>query len=195
LLFASAKSSEKETERVSTLTVDCSGGDYGACDELFHTGTNVDYARTCGEFFEDPIPGGTCAERVARDQEKLRAGCADGDFADCDELYFQSDGGSEAEEFGATCGGLTEGDNAGACEETNGGTDPLPFTRGDDAALDALWDSCAAGDFASCDALYSESDSGSGYEEFGSTCGHRIDATDGACEDELGASGASRSSS
>lgn len=44
---------------------------------------------------------------------------------------------------------------------------------GDDPALDALWDQCAAGDGAACDDLYLESPFGSAYEEFGDTCGHR----------------------
>lgn len=44
-------------------------------------------------------------------------------------------------------------------------------TYGDNAELDALWDSCAAGDMAACDDLYFESPLGSEYEEFGDTCG------------------------
>lgn len=46
---------------------------------------------------------------------------------------------------------------------------------GDDAALDALWDGCAAGDMTSCDDLYRESPFGSEYEVFGDTCGGRSD--------------------
>src|SRR5665648_812338 len=40
---------------------------------------------------------------------------------------------------------------------------------GDDATLDALWDACAAEDWASCDQLYFDSPLGSEYEAFGDT--------------------------
>jgi hypothetical protein len=36
----------------------------------------------------------------------LEAGCAVGIWSDCDSLYWLSDVGSEAEWFGATCGGI-----------------------------------------------------------------------------------------
>jgi hypothetical protein len=176
-----AKRSAQVTERVSTLTVNCAGGDYAACDDLFRTGANVDYARTCGDSLDDPIPGGTCEERAARDQQKLRAGCIDGNFDDCDELWVSAELDSAAEEFGATCGGRTDGQIPGACEATNGGEDPLPFTRGDDATLDGLWTKCEAGDGGACDDLYSESPSGSDYEDFGLTCGNRTDGSQDSC--------------
>jgi hypothetical protein len=48
-----------------------------------------------------------------------------------------------------------------------------PFTYGDDAELDALWDGCAAGDGAMCDTLFDTAPLGSDYERFGSTCGDR----------------------
>ncbi len=41
---------------------------------------------------------------------------------------------------------------------------------GSDPALDALADACYASIYASCDTLYSESPSGSGYEAYGDTC-------------------------
>lgn len=44
---------------------------------------------------------------------------------------------------------------------------------GDDASLDALWDSCEAGDMAACDDLYFASPIGSEYEAFGDSCGNR----------------------
>ena len=74
LLFVSAKRSEtrREAQRarrpkhVSALTVDCAGGDNAACDDLFATGTNVDYARTCGGSRDKPIAGGTCEERATQ---------------------------------------------------------------------------------------------------------------------------------
>jgi hypothetical protein len=43
-------------------------------------------------------------------------GCAAGDAAACDELYFESPIGSEYEAFGDTCAGLSDG---GGCPETS----------------------------------------------------------------------------
>src|SRR5665648_881652 len=60
---------------------------------------------------------------------------------------------------------------------------------GDDATLDALWDACAAEDWASCDQLYFDSPLGSEYEAFGDTCGNRTDGNQ-LCVDELGSGAA-----
>lgn len=69
--------------------------------------------------------------------------------------------------------------NAGFGEfETSG-----PDTYGEDAALDALWDKCEAGDANACDDLYMESPFGSEYEEFGGSCGGRFPGTDQYCTD------------
>lgn len=61
-------------------------------------------------------------------------------------------------------------------------TDSLAFTepigRGDDPALDALWDRCAAGSGAACDELFAQAPLGSDYETFGLTCGERDDVLD-----------------
>ena len=46
-------------------------------------------------------------------------------------------------------------------------------TYGDDSDLDRLWERCAEGSGQACDDLYMESPIGSGYEEFGDTCGNR----------------------
>ena len=46
-------------------------------------------------------------------------------------------------------------------------------TYGDDPYLDGLWDACDQGDMVACDDLYDESPFGSGYEEFGASCGDR----------------------
>jgi hypothetical protein len=90
--------------------------------------------------------------------------CAAGDDAACDELYRVSPVGSEYEEFGDTCGGSSAG---GGCVPEDVG----PYAYGDDPALDAMWDDCAAGDDAACDELYRVSPVGSEYEEFGDSCG------------------------
>jgi hypothetical protein len=50
---------------------------------------------------------------------------------------------------------------------------PKEGEYGSDPALDALYDACKDGDFASCDQLYKDSPYGSGYQTFGDTCGGR----------------------
>ena len=49
------------------------------------------------------------------------------------------------------------------------------FAYGDNPGLDVLYDECAAGSGGACDALYSRSEFGSDYENFGATCGERLD--------------------
>lgn len=126
--------------------------------------------------------------------DRLYDQCAGGDMAACDELYFESPLGSDYEEFGDTCGNrqaagesfcdvdaFAPSDNE---DVTSGGT------YGSDPALDALWDSCAGGDMAACDSLYSGSPFGSDYETFGDTCGGRQDASSGAwCDEQATSSG------
>lgn len=48
-----------------------------------------------------------------------------------------------------------------------------PWTRGDDADLDQLWNRCAAADGSACDDLFTRAPVGSDYERFGLTCGDR----------------------
>ncbi len=66
---------------------------------------------------------------------------------------------------------LTKGD------PTITASDPLPYivsaTYGDDQALDLLWDRCAEGKGAACDELFHQAPLGSGYEQFGLSCGQR----------------------
>jgi hypothetical protein len=50
-----------------------------------------------------------------------------------------------------------------------------PYTYGDDATLDALWDACEAGSGTACDDLYFDSPFGSEYEAYGFTCGNRME--------------------
>ena len=58
-------------------------------------------------------------------------------------------------------------------------------TYGDDPYLDRLWDACEAGDGQACDDLYLESPLGSGYEEFGDTCGDRFGAQEVWCAEVM----------
>lgn len=147
----------------------------------------------------DAATPGTDAEMDA-----LWVACADGDMQACDDLFVRSEVGSEYEEFGRTCGGrvddallcvdaFTGGDSgtteAGSTLPEAGPEAPPPGT---DAAMDELWMACADEDWEACDDLFFESGIGSEYEEFGRTCGYRIedaflcsqDMTGGAAGDE-----------
>ena len=60
-----------------------------------------------------------------------------------------------------------------------------PQGYGDDADLDALWDSCGGGDGDACDELFFSSPVGSAYEDFGDTCGGLFEAGIVLCSKEL----------
>jgi hypothetical protein len=157
---------------LDALWDDCAAGDDAACDELYRVspvGSEYEeFGDTCGG---SSAGGGCVPEDVGPyaygDDPALDAlwdDCAAGDDAACDELYRVSPVGSEYEEFGDTCGGSSAG---GGCVPEDVG----PYAYGDDPALDAMWDDCAAGDDAACDELYRVSPVGSEYEEFGDSCG------------------------
>jgi len=151
---------------------DCRAGDMAACDTLYlesPAGSHFAwFGYTCGLISDgsawcvDLIPDET-NQRL----DDLYTACEGGDMQACDDLYLESPGGSDYEEFGRTCGNRTDGARWCVDEAGFGTVD----TYGDDAYLDALWDDCAAGDMTACDALYQESPVGSGYEAFGDTCG------------------------
>ncbi len=111
--------------------------------------------------------------------------CAAGDGDACSELFWTSPGDSAYEEYGldqmfATDGGF--GDDDGDDDRVTTG-DPLadalamerpadwdpsePFTYGDDAEFDALWDACDDGDAEACSDLFWNSPLDSAYEAFG----------------------------
>jgi len=46
---------------------------------------------------------------------EYREECAAGDLQACNDLYYAAPSGSEDEEFGATCGGKTDGSDPGWC--------------------------------------------------------------------------------
>lgn len=71
---------------------------------------------------------------------------------------------------------------------TDAPLDPDAGSYGDDPALDALWDSCEAGDYQACDDLYVNAPVGSDYEAFGDTCGNRTEGNQ-LCVVELGDGG------
>lgn len=173
----------------------CADGDMAACDELYLTSERDSeyetFGDTCGgrtdgtTFCEgsdattDPAPGSGVTGGAYGDDPVLDAlwdACAAEDMQACDDLYFDSPSGSEYEDFGDTCGGRTEG--GALCESAASGEPGVSGgaeTYGDDPALDALWDACAAGDLAACDELYFSAGIGTEYEEFGETCGRTQD--------------------
>lgn len=106
------------------------------------------------------------------DRAALRAECATGTLASCDDLYFASPAYSDDEAFGASCAGRQSVNSNVLCEEL-AGSNVIPLGYGDDPALDALWDECTAGDLTSCDDLYAQSPGNSSYLDFGASCGNR----------------------
>jgi hypothetical protein len=99
--------------------------------------------------------------------DALAEECFDGDPSSCDDLYRDSDVGSDYEEYGGTCGGRTGSGQLGGCHE-----------RYPDPDYAELRSACGDGDDAACDELYLLSPDRSLDEEYGSTCG-------GRSEDEL----------
>jgi len=109
---------------LDALAVDCHQGDLSACDDLYvgsPEGSLYEaYGATCGARIDqgtnqlcadvlvgvpdDPPPtGDDFLDELARQ-------CAAGDLVDCDLLYAEADTNSEAEAYGATCGGRIETD-------------------------------------------------------------------------------------
>ncbi|NBU96358.1 MAG: hypothetical protein EBS20_10815 [Actinobacteria bacterium] len=105
---------------IDELASDCANDDLVACDLLYAMSPDdpdlVELAATCGGTADGETPGMCASSTIAL--EEFRAGCAAGDMASCDLLYFASGIGTDDEEFGATCGGLTDGSTAGTCEES-----------------------------------------------------------------------------
>lgn len=147
-------------------------GVLGAC--AFAAATPDDtLARTPGQPFtygDDP------------ELDRLWDECAASGTDVCDELFNRSAEGSEYEAFANSCGG--RGVQV-ACAPGAGGFAPRPPSEanpgnyGDDPALDRLWDQCGAGDAQACLTLVFQAPPGSGYAEFGRSCGGRPD--DPAC--------------
>lgn len=128
----------------------------------------------------DPIDDGNTTDDgdvgIGIDEATLaefRADCAAGDLEACDALFFQSEVGSDDEDFGATCGGTTDGATAGMCS----------YVPPSDEEIAEYRAGCEAGDMVACDDLYYASDIGSDDEEFGATCGGTTDGLEpGTCE-------------
>ena len=115
------------------------------------------------------------------DFDALWDSCAAGDSDACSTLFWTSPSDSAYEEFGLA--GIDFTDNSSSDSTDEGTGDPLadalamerpagwddsePFTYGDDAGFDALWDSCEGGDSEACSELFWTSPSDSAYEAFG----------------------------
>src|SRR5689334_1205845 len=110
----------------------------------------------------------------------LLAGCGSGDDS--------SGGGSGGDDRSDEPAATTEAEDSGESPFEADAEDPESVDDyGTDDALDQLTDDCADGDFAACDDLYGQSDLGSDYETYGSTCGGRSeDRLDGNCERDAG---------
>lgn len=104
----------------------------------------------------------------------------------CDVLYLASPVASEYERFGLTCGDRVVGLGYPCASEeayrppTAAGA-TVPDSYGEEATLDRLWDACAAGDALRCDYWYLASPLNSEYEQFGLTCGDRVDGEGFSC--------------
>ena len=156
----------------------CANGDDQACNDLFllsnETSEYSFFAALCGfrdcvipisETFENDIPATEIPFFYGEDDflDNLYDQCADGNDEACDDLFWQSVGGSEYGNFALTCGGR-------GCQIP---MDGRSMNYGDNAYLDNLYDQCADGNDQACNDLYSQSFGGSEYEEFALTCGGR----------------------
>jgi hypothetical protein len=106
--------------------------------------------------------------------DRLADECFEGDPSSCDDLFRESDLGSDYEEYGSTCGERTEEGQSGECTALYPDPDFADLRR-----------ECADGDNGACDELYTDTPVGSVDEEFGSTCGGRSEnELAGDCEAE-----------
>ena len=156
----------------------CANGDDQACNDLFlqsnETSEYSFFAALCGfrdcvipisETFENDTSETDIPFFYGEDDflDNLYDQCADGNDEACDDLFWQSVGGSEYGNFALTCGGR-------GCQIP---MDGRSMNYGDNAYLDNLYDQCADGNDQACNDLYFQSFGGSEYEEFALTCGGR----------------------
>jgi hypothetical protein len=110
-------------------------------------------------------------------EEEMMASLFGGAFGELGEAFGEGFGDTEGlEDFESQMEDLAdqlEGDLGGLTDDLGLDLEDGPQGYGDDAELDALYDSCAGGDGQACDDLYYQSPFGSEYEDFGNTCGGR----------------------
>ena len=112
-------------EELAELRAGCETGEMWACDELYYSSPfgsdDEEFGATCGGT-TDGSTSGSCSYDEDYIEEKLaydRSACEAGDMYACDELYWYAPKGSDDEEFGATCGGKTDGTETGSCWMTD----------------------------------------------------------------------------
>ena len=170
---------------LDALYTACGAGDWEACDDLYWQaprGTEYwDFGDTCGGAWEASTTT-LCVEAMNEDEpddvdtsdlsqaetlylDALQEACANGDWSACDELYLDSPWGSDYEEFGDTCGGLSTTGNY-CRNEFGDGVEPDFMTFGSHAGFDALMLACEEGVPDACDLLYQKTPIGSEYEAF-----------------------------
>lgn len=107
---------------VAELRSECEAGTLSACDQLYldtpPDSEDEAFAMTCGG--RDPGGGheGDCV--ITYEGDEIRQACATGDLSSCDELYWATPEGSELEAFAMTCGGRSDDEHPGTCEEAFG---------------------------------------------------------------------------
>lgn len=176
----------------------CAAGDLGQCDWLSQgTGPLSEYGTfglTCGgtrplqdewlpevtmeglsyDAYEMPPPCDPDGNDAYGDDPMLDRyydQCVAGNMVGCMRLGHLSPTGSEYQLLSSTCGNTVSQDAWGSA-----GTFcwvPAGDTRGSDPTLDALWDSCEAGNMNDCDDLAIAANENSDYWLFGATCGNR----------------------
>lgn len=116
--------------------------------------------------------------------------CAAGDLGACDELYLSAGWGTEYEEFGATCGQISE-PAYGMCqvhadwdaEQERVVAEQERADAETSAALNALLTSCEGGDMQACDDLQWEASYGSAEYDVAESCGGHFPDGWGSCVD------------
>jgi hypothetical protein len=150
-----------EAPMETTPTSDSGGDTSGTADGGSDTSTPDFRTDPVGAFDPSDPPPGTDSTLDA-----LWVSCGEGSASACDDLFFDSPVDSDYEAFGFSCGGR----EVTVCDTILGG-DAGAQPPGDDAALDALWLSCADGSAAACDDLYLTAPAESAYFNFGFSCG------------------------
>lgn len=113
----------------------------------------------------------------------LHDACAGGDMQACDTMYLDTPADSDAEAFGATCGGALPSADAYCVTlggDATGTYVPLgtPFAgTSTDETEQALLEACELGGMNACDALYVVSAQGTEAFAYGASCGGRIETT------------------
>ena len=173
------------------LYSECGVGDGQACRDLYFSayGEYELWGQTCGasiplrQAFVVDCGGKFSSDAAAYGDDfvldTLWDECEAGDADGCDGLFAAAPFGSQYETFGGSCAGTRpDGDYSDPCSFVVSGE---PFSYGDDASFDMLWDLCAQGDGTACDDLFFQTPIDSAYEAFGRVCSD-LTAVGHSCE-------------